>query len=783
MFYAHTATQPDGEPGETSNWEPLFTPFGDEKGTECQRLKCKECEQMSRPHGHLNKVAWWTAKFGSEMFRPGPERDALRQWGYTTGLWHDLGKFAIEWQTYLATKADPHQADSAGKVDHSTAGAKHADITVECFGRLLAYPIAGHHAGLPDGIAPTQSCLKERLEKNIARFDNAPEEILKGPPQLPPVKFALESGGTLGFFIRLLFSCLVDADFLSTEAFMNPDKCQSRRYIQPSIEELESLVQGYLDELKTKTAPSLVNAARAEVLRHCLASAEQSPGLFSLTVPTGGGKTLSSLAFALKHARLNNLRRVIYVIPYTSIIEQNADVFRKALEALGPEVVLEHHCNFDPDVEHENTTNRLASENWDARLIVTTNVQFFESLHANRTSRCRKLHRIARSVIILDEAQSLPLELLAPCLRSIEELTRNYQASVVLCTATQPAITRNEAFKIGLEEPHEIIPDPPELYDRLRRVQVTVLPGKTNDVELIEKLRQHRQVLCIVNSRRHARELYEKLPLDDSQFHLSALMHPEHRSEKLETIKHRLARNKPVRLISTQLIEAGVDIDFPVVYRALAGLDSIAQAAGRCDREGELSARSASPAGRLTVFNPELTLSPGFIRSAADSAAEVFASGPSAPLDLDCVRHFFRIHYWKHTDETDTRGIHDCWPKKLSEKEDLLCFLFKKCADHFRLIDDHSEPVIIPHGKKGSDLGTQLRQTFDPEQQRSLARKLQRYTVSIPKHQHAELLRCGILQPLHENRFFLLNSDIHYDEGFGLHPYPDINFKCASMTL
>jgi CRISPR-associated endonuclease/helicase Cas3 len=781
MHYAHTKKNPDGTPAPEKEWEPLFS----EKCATLEGGHCEKCEALDSNHGHSNKVAYLTGKFAAEMFPEGSmESVNAKRWGHLAGLWHDLGKFPPEWQAYLKTKVDPHYDDATGTVDHSTAGAQHANQNIPLLGKILGYVIAGHHAGLADGITSSSGSLENRLKKtNIPNASNAPEHILNYAKSLLPVPSTLSSAYSLSFYTRMLYSTLVDADFLATEAFMSPLQTTCRKNGHPSIIKLEQTLNNHLDQLRSQATQSKVNTIRSEILGNCLKSAEQRSGLFSLTVPTGGGKTLSSLAFALKHARLHNLERVIYVIPFTSIIEQNAAVFRKALTSLGSDIILEHHSNLDPDAKHETIANRLASENWDARIIVTTNVQFFESLHANRTSRCRKLHRIARSVVILDEAQSIPVELLDPCLRSIEELTNHYNTSVVLCTATQPAITRNEEFKIGLQSPIEIIPKPQKLYQQLRRVQPRILAGKTSDTQLISDLSSHKQVLCIVNTRRQARELYDQLPDNGSRFHLSALMCPQHRSVILYLIKCKLRSKKSVRLISTQLIEAGVDIDFPVVYRSLAGLDSIAQAAGRCDREGKLTEANGKPAGKLIVFTPEASTPLGFIRASADSAFEVLAANPADPLDLHCIQQYFRTHYWKHADETDKHHIADCWPRLWppSQEEELLCFSFKECADKFQFIEDYTEPIIIPFGAKGKKLCDQLRESYDPAELRHLSRKLQRYTVSIPKPQHAELLRCGILLPLHENQFFLLNSDAHYDPNYGLHPHPDITLSTQAI--
>lgn len=776
QFYAHSLKD-----RPTKEWELLFSP-------DCPALRggfCEACEGLRPAHGHLNKVAWWTSKFAEDMFAFGSkEAKAARDWGYLTGLWHDLGKFSQEFQDYLSRAGqEAHGGEMSGKVDHSTAGAQHSDGSIPVFGRMLAYLIAGHHAGIADGISDSDASLEKRLKKTIPDIERASPEILAFASQLPPLSFALGNSRSLAFLTRLLFSALVDADFLATEAFMSSERARLRPAEALSIADLETALVNYLDGFKDQAHSSLLNRIRSEILDHCRHAAESKPGIFSLTVPTGGGKTLSSLAFGLKHARIHDLRRVIYVIPFTSIIEQNAAVFRKALAALGEGIVLEHHSNLDPDANHESTRSRLAAENWDARIIVTTNVQFFESLHANRTSRCRKLHRLARSVVILDEAQSLPVEFLDPCLRALEEMVAHYGSSVVLCTATQPAIVRNEEFKKGIQPPLEIIPDPVRLYERLRRVRVKRLPKITADKDLIGLLHSHSQVLCIVNTRRHARNLFDLLSNDDSRFHLSALMCPEHRKVILEQVKGRLRDQLPTRLVSTQLIEAGVDIDFPVVFRAMAGLDSIAQAAGRCDREGKLTAADEMPAGQLYIFEPEKLPPAGSIRSSADSAREVLASDPPDPLDLASIESYFRTHYWKHSDSMDSKGILSCWPKGMTSLDDLLGFKFKTCAEQFRLIDDYSEPVIVPYGQKGKALCSELRITFDPREIRRLARRLQRYTVNIPILQHARLLQAGILQPLHDDSFYVLNSDPHYSEFFGLHPEPDLTLNTKQSIL
>ena len=505
---------------------------------------------------------------------------------------------------------------------HSAAGALWAERRlVEACGpqgkvlaRVLQYIIAGHHAGLDNW----DGRLKGRLVSTDAQteFSEAlaaqpPASILAPETDLPsardiPVDSPRDIPGRFALWVRMLFSCLVDADFLDTESFMDEGK-QTARNGAPNVAALLAALDAHMSAVAANAAPTPVNRLRADVLRQCRDKAERAPGVFTLTVPTGGGKTLSGLAFALTHATRHGKRRVIYAIPYTSIIEQTADIFRGIF---GEANVVEHHSNAESAPEKETSRSRLACENWDAPLVVSTNVQLFESLFARRTSRCRKLHNIVGSVIVLDEAQLLPVEFLQPILDVLRLLVREYGVTLVLCTATQPALTSQESFdpRRGLrgfkpEEVTEIIDDVPALYTALRRVRVhrpADLNAKREWRDIAHEIASHEAVLAIVNRRADARDLYRLLRAEDAEvtWHLSAQMCPQHRSDTIARIKAALdaRRNalaagietKPLRVVSTQLVEAGVDMDFPAVYRAMAGLDSIAQAAGRCNREGRL---------------------------------------------------------------------------------------------------------------------------------------------------------------------------------------------------
>ncbi len=565
-YYAHSTSRRD-----RADWQPL-------------RAHLQNVADLARERA---------AKFGAD------------EWGYIAGLLHDLGKYSTEFQARLE--------GSLGRVDHSTAGAVEAGKRFQALARPLQFVVAGHHAGLANGGEEEhnqRSSLRDRLAASLPDYSAYASEIdLK--PDLPPPRLALHknargrsgrTGFQCAFFTRMLFSCLVDADYLDTEGFYDRVEGRpTRRVAPPALVELKPRLDAYLADLSAQADDTLVNRERAGILAACRAGGHETPGLFTLTVPTGGGKTLASLAFALDHALAHGLDRVIYVIPYTSIIEQNAAVFR---EALGDEPVLEHHSAFidDPTAEPEARDKlRLAMENWDAAVVVTTAVQFFESLFADRPARSRKLHNIARSVVILDEAQTLPLPLLRPCVAALDELARNYGTSVVLCTATQPALieTDDEAtsFEGGFRNVREIAPEPKRLYQTFKRVTVEQL-GDLDDAALATRLRTHERVLCIVNTRAHARELYERIKGEDGCYHLSALMCPKHRSARLDTIRGALKARQRCIVVSTSLVEAGVDVDFPVVYRAEAGIDSIAQAAGRCNREGRLER------GEVFVFRP-----------------------------------------------------------------------------------------------------------------------------------------------------------------------------------
>ena len=737
-FYAHTL--PSNAP--PSSWEPLF-------------------DGLSGKLGHLNKTADACSKFARDMFpKTKPAGSQAHAWGNLLGLWHDLGKFASEWQDYLASKADPHKAEIQGKLDHSSAGAQHAVRRAPLLGHLLAYPIAGHHSGLLDG-SSNGSCQLARLKKSdLPDWSTAPAEILElAVPDLP--SFLSRDAYSLGFFTRMIFSCLVDADFLATEAFMNPDQSVFRNQAPTDVlASISRLIDEHIDRFPKPQSGDSVNTQRRVVIENCRAAANLPPGLFSLTVPTGGGKTLSSLSFALHHALTHGQRRIIYVAPFTSIIEQNAEVIRNIVAPLASEnfePLIEHHSALDP--EKESTVSRLATENWDAPLIITTAVQFYESLFAAKTSRCRKIHNIANAVVILDEAQSLPVDYLSPCLRALQELCDHYCTTVVLCTATQPAIQYTEDFKIGLKGCREIINDTRSLFAALKRVEIKNL-GDISDADLVSKIKSEQQVLCIVNRRNHAQKIFRSLGEVEENFHLSALMCPEHRSRMLAAIRNRLRSGLPARVVSTQLIEAGVDVDFPVVYRALAGIDSIAQAAGRCNRNGSLSSL-----GQTYVFRPEDQSGEAYFRETAQIAHQLLDLHEDL-LGRQAVHHYFDLYYYQQKNRWDSKRIIDDFRLDNNNRDFPFHFQFSEVAKKFRLIDDWQVPLIIPFDEHARELIRQLRNPNIPLHRR-LLRNLQRFTVQISPRMRDENIRS--IEPLRDGQFHaLISTDLHYSQHFGL---------------
>ncbi len=678
------------------------------------------------------------------------------------GLLHDLGKYTNEFQRRLC--------GDYGKVDHSTWGARIAYERYGPLGKLLAYGIAGHHAGLANGREPGErTALNDRLRAQLPTLLHAWRDELELPAEgslTPPASFRASQGRSqfqLAFLGRMIFSCLVDADFLDTEAYYH--KIEQRKALrggtQPSLIALRARLDVYLASFSPNSA---VNSLRAQILTEVRSRAALAPGLFSLTVPTGGGKTLASLAFALDHAIAHGLRRVIFVIPFTSIVEQNAAVFRQALGDLGA-AVLEHHSAFVDDKSQARESRekiKLAMENWDAPIVVTTAVQFFESLFAARPSACRKLHNISSSVVVLDEAQTLPLKLLRPCVSALAELALNYKVSAVLCTATQPALQAPE-FVGGLQDVRELAPEPSRLFAALKRVHVRHV-GLLSDDALAGQLAERDQVLCIVNNRRHARALYESIAEHPGARHLTTLMCAKHRSQVLAEVRLLLKAGKPCRLVATSLIEAGVDVDFPAVLRAEAGLDSIAQAAGRCNREGK-RAPAESEVMIFATDNPDWA-PPAELKQFAQAAREVLRLHGDDPLGLDAIERYFRLLYWqKGPQELDA---HNLLGQIEGGKLDGLPF--EMLATKFRMIDSVQMPVIIAFDQEAQ---TALGELEFAEGCAGIARRLQPYLVQVPRPAYETLRQAGAIQAVNEKRYgeqfmALVNPDL-YHPCFGLH--------------
>ena len=690
--------------------------------------------------------------------------------GRVAGLLHDLGKYTQEFQDRLS---GGHR-----RVNHSTAGAKEAvDRYGKHLGKMLAFCIAGHHAGLANGVNGEQTtALEARLKDKVPVPDPIWRQEIVLPANLPAPHIKPRDRDTAGFcaafFIRMLFSALVDADYLDTEAyFARLQGAPKPRGQHPTLAELQGRLNTYLDKLAAGAKTSPVNDLRQEVLAHVRGKAAEPPGLFTLTVPTGGGKTLTSLAFALDHARCHGLTRVVYVIPYMSIIEQTATVFRTALlgdDETEPDFLIEHHSTFDEDRIGKREARdklRLTMENWDAPIIVTTAVQFFESLFGNRPSRCRKLHNVTNSVVILDEAQTLPLQYLRPCVAALDELARNWRTSVVLCTATQPALAQSNGFAGGFEDVRELAPEPKRLYRTLKRTRVRHV-GQLDGATLAERLHKSPQALCIVNTRRHARELYERMAGAEGAAHLTTLMCARHRREKLDDVRERLRNGGPVRLIATSLVEAGVDLDFRVVWRAEAGLESIIQAAGRCNREGR------AEMGDVFVFKPseeEGHKPPPEIGQFADAARGVMRSHLDDPMSLDAINDYFRNLYWlKGDDALDAKDI----LRLLRERGRSLDFPFETIAREFRLIETAMVPIIVPwSGTDGRDdtakrLLEELKWADRPGR---IARRLQPYVVQVPPRIRTDLLNAGAAEVIRKDDFDyqfveLSNSDLYRPE-------------------
>lgn len=715
---------------------------------------------------HLMEVADMASEFAAKF--------GNADWAYAAGLLHDVGKYSAEFQRRVL-----HEGP---RVDHATAGAYLA--TTECKNPLLAYCIAGHHGGLPDGgvLGDTETTLNGRLYKakngHIPDYSAFSQEVAIpkvtscaldiDQSRLNDQKYCYRVQFSQTLFTRMLYSCLVDADYLCTERFMRGEDRE-----RPSSAGLASMREDLEAKLAAFYPPrTRINEIRCGVLDDCRRMAQMPPGVFSLTVPTGGGKTFAMMRFALHHATAEGrlFDRVICVEPYTSIIEQNAEVYR---EVFGEDQVLEHHSNYNfekhvaGDAQNDDSFRdpmRLAAENWDVPLVVTTNVQLFESLFASKPSRCRKLHNIARSVILLDEAQMIPTKYLEPCVAALSELVKRYGCTVVLCTATQPVL--NELFEQEGLEVQEIASNPKCLVHDLRRVNYHSL-GEVSDNDLVDRMADSGQALCIVNSRRQARRIYDLLVENSGQdrgtvFHLSTLMHPRHRSRVVKRICDRISNDASCLVVSTSLVEAGVDIDFGTVIRAVAGVDSMVQAAGRCNREMKrLPEESAvylfEPADRYAIPR-DIMQSSEVARSVEPRLRE-----GSANISLDSIeviqRYFTRLHGYRSLDEKDIL-------KRLSRygmSGGVPTIPFSRVSSEFQIVENGSYAVIIPSDENEKDIESLL----VGDATRSVMRRLGHWIVNVYKSDRDALLRSGAIEPIGEY-VFLLGDPSRYSEETGL---------------
>lgn len=667
------------------------------------------------------------------------DRFGHSDWGYAAGMLHDIGKYSESFQKRI-------QGESGRRVDHSTAGARLC-LEKGAFYYFLSYCIAGHHAGLPDYGTDSDvgdaSTLSGRRRKKIEDYQAYREEV-----EIPEIKtFPFDSKETpapdfsMSVFIRMIYSCLVDADFLDTEMFMRDGQAEREtgESLEILLEKLERHIAVWLDNRDTAT----VNGRRSEILRNCLEQGGRPRGLFRLTVPTGGGKTVASLAFALRHAVENHMDRVIYVIPYTSIIEQNAAVFRGIL---GEKNVLENHCNVEYGDGDELRPLQLAAENWDMPVIVTTSVQFFESLFANKSTKCRKLHNIANSVIIFDEAQMLPSDYLRPCTAMMEELIRNYRASVVLCTATQPALS---SFFQSDRAAVELCPRVEEQFRFFERVTFENI-GTITEEALAERLADEEQALCIVNTRKRAQEMYRRLG-GDGVYHLSTSMYPKHRRRILEMIRSRVKEGKRCVLISTSLVEAGVDLDFRSVYRQLAGVDSIIQAAGRCNREGRRDAKNSV----VSVFQFENGENVPGQRQQMDVTKLMLAENRDI-FSLEGIERYFKYLYRFRGEGLDKK-------KTMDEFQDKR-YNFATVGREFRLIEENTRTLFINGDAEAEDI---LRQMRICGYTRALMRKAGQYCIQVYDKEFERLYDAGMLRVVSEDMedfYELLDGEMYSDE-------------------
>lgn len=733
-------------------------------------LKDRPQQDWQKLVDHLVAVAILAEKFGAPL--------RIGRLAFAAGLFHDLGKFDPAFQAYISS--------AGGSVDHSTAGAqvlqKIAEGSDRAAAEILSYAILGHHAGLPDRENATEGCVEARMERAL-RIDPAWRDELAAHAVdcvrglgSDVARFASADPSrrafSLGFLGRMVFSCLVDADFKDTEAFyvaagervVNRDWQALQGLLPEFLASFEGYMQRVMGRVATTQASRRLNELRAKILGRVRAGASMKPGFFTLTVPTGGGKTLASLGFALDHAKAHGHRRIIVAIPFTSIIDQTAAIFR---DLLGEEHVLEHHSNIDEekfDAREQRDKLKLAMEDWAAPVVVTTNVQLFESLFSARPSRARKLHNIANSVIVLDEAQTLPRPLLLPVMRALEELTERYGCTVVLCTATQPALGARQNFPgLPLSPERELAPDPEDLARQLGRTRIRHA-GALDNKALIDRLAERDQMLAIVNSRRHALDLFKQAAAAglEGVMHLTTRQYAADRRKILNKVRSRLESGAPCRLIATSLIEAGVDVDFPAALRAEAGLDQIIQAAGRVNREG----RRDRDDSIVTIFTPPDYAPPREIKGLIGDMKRIIDRHEDLTMPA-AMREYFEEVYWRiGAAGLDGKGIWERFRLTRQGSD----FAYSQVGQDFRMIESGLEPVIIAIEDEAKDWAAKLGLEQMPTG--LLARKLQPYTVLVPPKARGLLCHYGHVEfaapALRGNQFAVLQKESLYEKGKGL---------------
>ena len=653
---------------------------------------------------------------------------------YYTGMYHDVGKYSDAFQRRIH--------GSSEMVDHSTAGTIETWNTHTHAGLIASFCIGGHHSGLPDYGSrfdmSSDGTLLGKLKRTPEPYDVFKDEISLDPPIVTEVFHEVRE---LYFLIRMVFSALVDADYTDTEFFLHNNLVEKLEYDSLSV--LDRLLDNYVS--KWKNPQNDLDRKRSLIKQAVIDRAEEERSIFTLTVPTGGGKTITSVAFALKHALANGLERVIYVIPYTSIIEQTQRVFE---DIFGENNVIAHYANVEYSNSDLDLTKQryLACENWEAPIIITTSVQFFESLYSNRPSQSRKLHNIANSVVIFDEAQMLPQTYIRPCVLAITELVKRYRCSAILCTATQPSLNRIISEYVPNIAIQELCPNDLFVDSVFRRVKYQQC-GQLSDTELAELLQRSKQVLCIVNTRKQAQLIYRLLPCD-GKYHLSTWMTPEHRRKVIDAIRLRLDQGLECRVVSTSLIEAGVDIDFPIVYRELAGLDSIIQAGGRCNREGKRSENESV----VRIFNCHSTSSS--IEKNISATKRVLRDTNEIASKMAISSYFdFLLYTLVQPSDLDIKCI--------AERMDKLAFA--TINNEFELIEGNDYSIYIPDFSNEKTF-SELKKNGPTK---SLFRKLGRYSVSVSHKVFQKLISEGKVEQIADNAA-ILNDMSFYSPNIGL---------------